>query len=164
MPETEPDPNAAIAAAIAAAALRFDIERLPTNPMALPYDQPGCLGETGFVVFPDTHLVFSDDLTAHLASLRKPVALAALARKGFVGTGRDRRAVPVSLPPVIRPTASDPSPLLPESSWRHNGNQDPGIGSHMGQVACILVPFHRRAMTILNLSLLFLIGVVTARY
>lgn len=73
------------AAEITAAVLRFDVERLPRNPMALPPDQPGKLGEVAFIFFPDQRLVAADALATHLAGLRKPVLLAALATKGYVG-------------------------------------------------------------------------------
>lgn len=76
----------ALAASITAAALRFDVERLPRNPIALPYEAPGTLGELAFVFFPDQHLVAADALVGHLVRLPKPVLLAALATKGYIGT------------------------------------------------------------------------------
>jgi len=74
------------AASLTAAMLRFEIERLPRNPIMLPHDQPGRLGEAAFVFLPDQRLVESGDLAGHLASLPKPVMLAALATKGYVAT------------------------------------------------------------------------------
>lgn len=85
------------AARITAAALRFDIERLPANSMALPHDQPGRLGEVAFIVFPDATVVSTETLADHLAALPKPVLLAALAHKGFIGAwqrdGQSERAL-----------------------------------------------------------------------
>ncbi len=96
MPDDNRD-NSLHAARITAAALRFDIERLPANSMALPHDQPGRLGEVAFILFPDATLVPSEMLAGHLAALPKPVLLAALAHKGFIGAwqrdGQPERAL-----------------------------------------------------------------------
>ncbi len=75
-----------LAASITAAALQFDIERLPRNPIALPYDAPGRLGELAFVFLPDQQLIAIDALVGHIAALPKPVLLAALATKGYIAT------------------------------------------------------------------------------
>ena len=75
-----------MAAQITAAMLRFDIERLPPNKIALPYDNPGRLGEGAFFFVPRHELVFDSDLVHHLNGLPKPVIVGALAQKGLIAT------------------------------------------------------------------------------
>ena len=84
MDESPDGDLATLAASITAAVLQFDIERLPRNPVALPYDAPGKLGELAFIFLPDQHLVAANALAGHVAGLPKPVLLAALATKGYI--------------------------------------------------------------------------------
>jgi len=87
------------AARLSAAMLRFDIERLPRNTLALPYDEPGRLGEVAFVLLPRKELVRDKELVQHLERLPKPVIIGALAQKGMIATwwpnGLDERALAV---------------------------------------------------------------------
>jgi hypothetical protein len=88
-----------IAAELTAAMLRFDIERLPRNYLALPYDNPGRLGEVAYLFLPRQDLVLDVDLVHHLEALPKPVILGALAQKGMIATwwpsAMDERALHV---------------------------------------------------------------------
>jgi hypothetical protein len=107
-----------LAAELTAAMLRFDIERLPRNTLALPPEAPGRLGEVAYVFLMRQELIRDAELVAHLQALAKPVILAALAQKGMIAvwwpTGLDGRA---------------------GRGWAHSlANQQRAIASHLGNL------------------------------